>query len=151
MGRTPDRVHGSSQEEKLSLQDEGLTADEPGDVVFRSGAFEFRDSVGTFDPRSGSGLSETQHRNLDQLVHDVAENSFVEYIRTGNKVTAVNTWTSNAKTARIRKVDFTYTGNKVTGIVTRQYGPDGTTVLETLTETLVYSGNDLTDITAVKT
>lgn len=100
---------------------------------------------------SAGGLTPVAHRAEDVLVHLIAENAYVEYIRTGNKVTQVITWTSVLKIAKIRQVDITYTGNKATLIVTRQYAPNGSTVVETLTETLVYSGNDLTDTTAVLT
>jgi hypothetical protein len=54
MGRTPDRRPGEALEEKLVLQDEGLTADNPGEMVYRAGAFSFRDAVGILNPRSGS-------------------------------------------------------------------------------------------------
>lgn len=100
----------------------------------------------------GGGLTAGSHRPLDQLVHNIAENSFEEFIYTGNKVSSIIIWTNAGKTVKIRETLFTYTGNKVTTVATKQY--DGAGVLiagETMTETFAYSGNQVSDITAVLT
>ena len=100
---------------------------------------------------SAGGLTPAAHRVLDQLVHDIAEDSYDEYIYSGNKVTDIKIWTDNGKTTLIRWTTFTYSGNKVSTIVTKQY--DGAGVLVpttgTLTETYTYSGNSVTNIDRV--
>ena len=89
---------------------------------------------------------DTDHRATDQLVHLIAENSYAEVERTGNQVDAVRTYTSVAKTTKIREEEYTYTGNQVTTIVTKQYDGAGLLV-ETYTETLTYTGQNVDDIT----
>lgn len=82
MGRTPDRQPGEALEEKLVLVDDGLTADNPGEVVYRAGSFSMRDSTGAFDPRSGgAGFDEdtilVDDVTLDVLADDVTGNVLV--------------------------------------------------------------------------
>ena len=97
-----------------------------------------------------TGISIAQHRGLDQLVHRIAETSFEEITRSGNLVTDVIVWVDNSKLVKIRETNITYTGNQATTVVTKQY--DGLGVLvETLTETLSYTGNNLDDIDRVLT
>lgn len=101
---------------------------------------------------TGGGLTPTDHRALDQLVHLIAEGSFEEYIYTGNRVDAIIVWTSAAMTTKIREELFTYTANLVTTIVTKQYNAAGSVIAgETMTETLSYTGAKLDDITRVLT
>lgn len=147
MPRTPDRSPGPAIEEELQLEDNGASPSVDGGITFNAGAFQMRDSVGTFDPRSGgSGITETQHKNLDQLVHLVAESSFEEYIYTGSRVDQIIVWTDAGKTTKIREELYTYTGSQLTTLVTKQY--DGTgTLVQTLTETYSYTGQKLDDIT----
>lgn len=119
-----------------------------GQIGYRAGAFRMKDSAGVFDPRSGGGgISEAQHRSLDQLVHLIAETSYEELEYTGNRVDAVRIWTDSGKTVKIREEELTYTGNKVTQIVTKQYNAG--VLVETLTETLNYTGNTLNYIDKV--
>jgi hypothetical protein len=101
--------------------------------------------------QSLDNLDSVEHRALDQLVHEIAENSFEEFTYAGNRVISAIVWVDASKTNKIREELYTYTGNKITTIVTNQYSKDGSTVVETLTETLVYSGSRVTDITAVLT
>ena len=63
---------------------------------------------------AAGGIPETEHRSLDQLVHDVAESSYDEVVYTGNKVTEYITWETASKLKKIRHVTVTYTGKKVT-------------------------------------
>lgn len=80
MPRTPDRSPGASLEEKLILQDEGLTADAPGEMVFSGGVFSFRDGGGAFDPRTGSFSIDdilVDDITLEPLVDDVTRNILV--------------------------------------------------------------------------
>jgi hypothetical protein len=99
---------------------------------------------------AGGGITEGQHRNLDQLVHEIAEDYYEEFTYSAGKITNITHWTDAGKTTKIREQIFTYTGNKVNTIVTKQY--DGAGVVksgETMTETFAYSGNSITSITAV--
>lgn len=99
---------------------------------------------------TGTGLSEGTHRALDQLVHDIAEDSYEEYTYSGTKVTSIIVWTDSGKTKKIREENYTYSGNKVTTVVTKQYDGDGNLVSgETMTETFTYSGNNVTHIDRV--
>lgn len=94
------------------------------------------------------GYDSATHRAEDQLVHEIAEDSYTETEETAGKTTAVRTYTDSGKTLKIREEEYTYTGGKVTTIVTKQYDGAGTLV-ETYTETLTYSGADVDTITGV--
>ncbi len=127
----------------------------------------FRDKVGSvlnFRTLAGPGevkveqvddvinISEkVKHDEQDQLVHDVVENSFTEYVYAGNRVTRIEIWTDAGKTIRIRTEDFSYTGNRVTTIVTQHYDAAGVAIVgQKFTETLVYDGSRVDDIVGVK-
>ena len=129
-----------------------LTADaDPtveGQIGYRAGAFRLKDSVGVYDPRAASGISSITHRTLDQLVHEISETSYDQYVYTGNRVDAIVTWTTALMVTKIREQIFTYTGNLVSTVVTKQY--DGLGVIltgETMTETFAYTGNKVTSVT----
>jgi len=122
-----------------------LNGVQDGDVLTYEGASK------TLKPTTGGGgLTPTSHRNLDQLVHDVSENSFTEVNKTGSQVTSVVTWTDSGKTQKIREELYTYTAGKVTTIVTNQYDAVGA-LAETYTETVAYTGAQVDDITGVLT
>ena len=90
------------------------------------------------------------HRDLDQLVHEIAEDYYEEFTYAGNKITNITHWTDAGKTVKIREQIFTYTGNKVNTAVTKQYDAAGVVLTgETMTETYAYSGNNVSSITAV--
>lgn len=116
---------------------------------------EYQASTKQIIPGTGSGgggLTAGTHRPLDQLVHDIAEDSFTEVVYTGNRVDAVEVYTSAAKTTLIRKEVYTYTGQKVTKVVTTQYDAAGVLIVgETYTEDIVYSGAQVDDITGTLT
>jgi hypothetical protein len=96
----------------------------------------------------GGALTPSNHKTLDQLVHNIAETSYEEYIRSGNQVTDIIIWTDSGKTTKIREENFTYSAGKISTIVTKQY--DGAGVLaETLTDTYNFTGNQLTSIDRV--
>lgn len=100
-----------------------------------------------------SGLTPTTHRAIDQLVHDISEDSFEELTYgAGNRVDNITVWTDVGKTIKIREEQYTYTGNNATTIVTIQYNAAGVVIVgETMTETLTYSGNTLASLTRVMT
>jgi len=105
-----------------------------------------------FEPQTfaGGGYDSAVHRAEDQLVHTIAEDSFEEVSRTGNKVDSIIVWTTAGKTQKIREELYTYSGNQVTTIVTKQYDAAGVLVPgETMTETFNYTGSTLNNITRV--
>lgn len=150
MARTPDRTPGPSIEEELQLED---TASDPsviGALSNNTGALLGKDSIGVFNLRSGTGISEGTHRNLDQLVHGIAEDSYEEFSYTGARVDSIIVYTDSGKTVKIREELYTYTGNKVNTVVTKQYDGAGVLIVgETMTETYVYSGNSVANIDRV--
>jgi hypothetical protein len=152
MARTPDRFPGARQEEELQLTDEGVDPSAVGALSQNSGALLGKDNIGVFNLRSGTGISEGSHRGLDQLVHEIAETSFDEFNYTGNQVDDIITWTTAGKTQKIREQIFTYSSNKISVIVTKQYDGVGVLIVgETLTETFAYSGSKVASITRVLT
>lgn len=95
------------------------------------------------DGLNGSPIvTDQRHKGLDQLVHNIAETGYVEYIYAGNTVTGIITWTDSGKTIKIREENYTYLGGKVTIIENKQYDFLGV-LSETLTETLNYTAGKL--------
>ena len=96
------------------------------------------------------GITASSHRVLDQLVHDISEDSYEEFTYSAGKITNVTVWTDSGKTVKIREQSITYAGNKVSTIVSKQYDGSGTIIVgETETETFAYSGNEISDVTRV--
>lgn len=125
--------------------EEGLVRFVSGDLVAFLGGV-----VKSLTSGVGGGITPSQHRVLDQLVHGIAEDSFEETTYTGNRADAIIVWTDAGKTQKIREELFTYTGSKVTTIVTKQYDGAGALIVgETMTETVAYSGNTVLSITRV--
>lgn len=99
---------------------------------------------------AGNGVTEGQHEVLDTLVHKIAETSFSEYGYTGQDLTRVTVWATNAMLLKVRESILSYTGSDLTGIVLTQFDGVGTAIT-TLTKTLGYTGADLTSIDVVRT
>jgi len=97
---------------------------------------------------TSGGLTDITHRLLDQLVHDIAETSYYEITRSGVQVTSEIWWTDSGKTKKIRSIDYTYTGSKVTQSITKQYDTLGN-VCETLTESYTYIGSNIVSINSI--
>jgi hypothetical protein len=150
MPRTPDRTPGESLEEG-TVYDNRPPGEEPtsaGGVRYVDGSFSFRDSLGLFNPRSGgSGITEPQHKALDTLVHDLAEDNYTELTYTGQDLTSVIVWETAAKLKKIREATLSYTGDDLTQVIEKQYDAAGTTVVEEITSTLAYSSGDLISVT----
>lgn len=126
------------------LDGSGGTAISPDEVRMLYISQDELDAIG------GSGITESQHRALDQLVHLIAENAYTEYTYSGNQVTDEIMWTDSGKTIKIRETNFTYTGNKVNTEAIKQYNAVGA-LLETLTKTYTFTGNKVTSINEVLT
>lgn len=113
-------------------------------------SFKMRDAAGVFDPRTGgSGITEGQHRELDTLVHEVGETSYDEATYTGNQITAYIVWTSGDKVTKVREDLLTYSGSRVTQVVSKQYDTLGV-LKEQITEVYAYSGNNITSVTRTR-
>lgn len=109
------------------------------------------EAIGDLDSAiSDSGLTETQHEALDRLTHQINESSYDEVTYTSGKATNYTTWTNSGKTTKIREEQYTYTGSKITQVITIQYDNTGTEK-ERLTESYTYSGNNVSNVTRVKT
>ena len=98
----------------------------------------------------GGGLTPAAHRDLDQLVHHVAESSFDEYIYNGSQLVSLTTWADGTKTRKIRESLFTYNGGRLQQVVTTQHDGSGA-VVETLTEIFTYTVARVTSIDRVLT
>jgi len=94
---------------------------------------------------TGSGLTPSSHRVLDQLVHLIAEDSYEEYTYSGVFVTSIVVWTDSGKTQKIREELYTYSAGFVSQVVTKQYDASGT-LAETLTEDFSYSAGQVASI-----
>jgi hypothetical protein len=150
MGLTPDRAPGPSEEEELQLEDQGVgvTPSVVGAIIQADGVVLIRDAVGTFDARGGTGITEAQHRALRQLIHFVddgpaegfASGAHRETLPTGPFPTSMIWWESSGKAKRIVSLEVTYTGAFPTTEVWKVYDVDGSTVLATVTDAIVYTG-----------
>ena len=90
----------------------------------------------TLNRRGVAGaLTAQSHISLDQLVHRIFENSYFERIRSGIKLVSDIWWSDATRILKIREVLYTYTGNRITVQVTKQYNSSGN-VIETYTETI---------------
>lgn len=148
MPRTPDRTPGPADEEGIILEDT-VSPTQVGELRYTGGSFLLQDSAGVFNPRSGgSGLTESQHKTLRQLIHFVddgpAEGFFSGTYREtvgGVFPTSVTWYEDNTKAEKIVELTITRNANKTPSVETwKMYDTDGTTILSTITDTIVYSG-----------
>lgn len=155
---TPDRKPGPALEEELQLEDNA--AGDPaveGAIRYDNGDFKAKDSTGVFNLRSGTGLSEEQHKSLRQLIHladgdgpmeGFTSGAFKETLPTADPFpTSIIWWESSSKLNKIVEKTITYTGAFPTTIEWKAYDTDGTTVLVTVTDSINYSGPFETDRT----
>lgn len=122
-----------------------------GSVWYNSTAAEVRVRQGGFTvPIGGSGITPAQHQALDQLVHLVAETSYLEVTRTAGRVSDVTYWTDSGKTTKVRETNITRTAGQVSSVVVKQY--DGTgTLAQTLTGTVTRTSGQVSSIDWVLT
>lgn len=146
MPRTPDRSPGPLEEdEELRFTSEpGATPSQNGAMTYDPGigvgAFQFRDGLGVFDPRS-DGITETQHAVLDTFLHGLSESH--EDVPAFNADGVITSITARAigGSPLIRDVDsltFDVDG-LVTGFRMRQRDAAGV-VVETLTGVVTVTG-----------
>lgn len=148
MGQTPQRFPGAAlEDDSIQFQDRGSDPTDPGSLWRRGNDLYGKDSVGVFNLRSGSGITEAQHNALKQLIHFIYEGPADgwpsgAYKETTGTVfpTAEVWWTTSGKTHKIVSLDITWTGPNPTQEVWKIYDTDGSTVLVTLTDVITYSG-----------
>jgi len=144
MPQTPDRRPGVLDEEGINLEP-NLAPTANGQIRYVSGqGFKFFEE-GVLKSLSGTGLSETSHRSLLQLIHFI-DNGPAEGFTTGATRTTTGTvfpsqilWRRADATKLVEK-NITWTGVLPTTIQWKIYDADGTTVLATVTDTISYSG-----------
>lgn len=89
---------------------------------------------------TSSGITEVSHRNLDQLVHNIAEDSYEEFTYgSGIHVSNMTAWTDSDKTTKVREELYAWNGNRISTATIVQYDEDGEEV-ERMIETYTYSG-----------
>jgi hypothetical protein len=153
MPRTPDRRSGPQREDdSILFEDRGSDIDSAERGLYRKGGDMYaRDSVGAFNLRTGgSGLTESAHRTLRQLIHFIddgpaegfASGAYREILPSGNPFyTSITWWESSAKLKRIVDLTITRNGNQTPSQEQwRMFDTDGTTVLATVTDAISYSG-----------
>lgn len=99
---------------------------------------------------SSSGISESSHRTLKQLIHFISmgptlgfvSGAYMETLPAANPFpTQVTWWESSSKLKKIVSLDVTRNANKSPSVETwKMYGTDGTTTVETVADTITYSG-----------
>jgi len=91
------------------------------------------------------------HRPIDQLVHNIAENSYEEFTYNGAQILSATVYTDSTKTTKIREENFIY--NVAFMIATSsliQCNSAGVEI-ERLTQKYTYSGNTIISITGTLT
>lgn len=109
--------------------------------------------VGTWQDAyvAGGGISENEHRDLDQLVHRLSEDSYDEFFYAGlGRISKIITWTDVTKTTKIRERLMTYNGVKINQVTTIQYDAAGIEV-ERMVENYTYNGFRIDTVTRTVT
>jgi len=97
---------------------------------------------------TGTGISETTHKTLRQLIHFIddgpaegfATGAYKETTPTGPFPALEVWWESAAKLKKIVQLATTWTGVNITQEQWKVYDVDGSTVLATVTDSISYSG-----------
>lgn len=151
MPRTPDRRPGAMvEEEEIRFLSNATGPTVAGAFNYDGTDFVFRDADGTFNPRTGGGISSTDHKHLRQLIH-LAHNgpfegftsgAYLETLPTADPFPTSFIWyESSAKLKKIVEETVTYNANKTIATdAWKVYDTDGSTVLVTVTDTYTYSG-----------
>jgi hypothetical protein len=149
MPRTPDPIGDG-----LELPDAGYDPVNIGDIYRNGTDIKAKDGSGVFNLRSGSGLTESAHRTLRQLIHFIDNgpaNGFVSGAYRENIggifPTSITWYDDNTKVKKLVEKLLTYTGAFPTTIQWKMYDTDGSTVLATVTDAITYSGAFETDRT----
>jgi len=131
-------THQSGGADELTVQLLGSGAAVTGKMIETDGqgGWSLVDTVTV-----SGGFSRPDHRQLDQLVHNIAEDSFEEITYSGNKVQSIVAYTDMTKLIKIREEEYSYTDNKIYQVITRNFDSVGTVISgEVMVETYNYSG-----------
>ena len=149
MVRTADRFPGEREDEGLLLDPGAVVPTVNGELRYVTGVgFRFYEE-GVEKGLTGTGISETQHKTLRQLIHFIdngpaegfATGAYRETLPSANPFpTSVIWYTDSGKTDKIVEKLITYTGVNPTTIQWKMYDVDGSTVLATVTDAISYSG-----------
>jgi len=148
VSRTPDRFPGTREEDEgVILEPGAVVPTTNGEIRYVTGSgFRFFEEGGEVG-LSGSGITDTQHQALRQLIHFIDNgpaNGFASgaYRETTGTTfpSAIIWWTSAAKTHKIVEKTMSYTGAFATSIQWKVYDTDGSTVLGTVTDAISYTG-----------
>lgn len=97
----------------------------------------------------GTGVSETTHKTLRQLIHFIdegpaegfASGAYREQLPSGSIFpTSIIWWESSSKVGKIVERTLTWTGVNVTTDEWKVYDTDGSTLLATVSDSISYSG-----------
>lgn len=147
MPATPSNRPGRLTEDlEIKIEAQATDPADVGVIRYNGSSFRMRDASGVYDPRTGgSGLSESAHRALLQLIHFIDEGP-AEGFASGATKTVTGTvfptqvlW-KRADATKLVQQDITWTGVVPTTVEWKMYDTDGTTVLATVTDTVTYSG-----------
>ena len=101
---------------------------------------------------STGGITASQHRSLDQLVHELAEDSYAEIERTGGRVSGVTFYSDSGKTTKIREIEYNRTAGRISQIIVTQYDSGGNPITgEILTGNITRVGGRVSSIEWVLT
>ena len=120
-----------------------------GQLKYSGSAFRMQDSLGVFNPREGV-MTDEQHRQIDQLTHDIDETSYYEPTYSSGLLRQEGWWDDALKTTPIRVISYSYTGPRITTEEQKQYDGSGVLV-ETMTGTYTYSGARIDHVDWVRT
>lgn len=147
MALTPDRHQGESDEEGTVYENlaPGNDPTALGGQRFVNGDFRMKDQLGVFNPRFS-----VTHRSVRDLIHFIddgpalgfASGAFKETLPSADPFpTSEIWWESAAKLEKIVELTITRDAQKKpTTEVWQMYDTNGVTVLETVTDTIAYSG-----------
>lgn len=96
----------------------------------------------------GGALTPSNHRPLDQLVHNIAETSYEEPTQTNGVISNYSYYTDGTKTTKIRDYNNTVTNGIISQMVIQQYDGAGAAITgETLTKSLTITNGVITNST----
>jgi len=99
-----------------------------------------------------TGLTITGHRSLDQLVHEIAEDTYCEIGRTDGRVSSVIYYTDSDKSIKIREINYTRTSGRISQIAITHYNSEGNPITgETYTGLITRSEGRIQSISWVLT
>jgi hypothetical protein len=120
-----------------------------GEITLNSGAIKARDVLGTFNLRSGTGLTYIEFLlDCEPIDETGAVDSSYTATYSGNFI-SLEEWKRN-DTTLLKSIAYTFTGNKVTTEIRKVFAANGTTIVAQVTWSYTYTGNNLTSSTMVR-